>query len=427
MGMLGSLNYSYDNRFLGDFSVRYDGSSQFGSNKRWGAFWSAGLGWNLHEEKFLKNLNTVNVLRLRGSIGYTGSQNFYPYQSILMYQYVTDVTYDDHFGAVVNAYGNTNLKWQRTQKRNIGLDFELFNSKATGYVNFYSDYSRDVLVDVTLPPSLGFDTYKANLGEVQNKGFEIYLRTEVLSNPATKFYWNIFGSVVHNMNKLNKISNALRSFNDTADSKISNKPSVRYVEGQSMNTIWVVKSLGIDPATGQEVYLDKNGNITNVWSAANYIPFGNTDATVEGTVGTNVGYKGFQLNVYMMYNIGGHIYNTTLVDRVENVDPNFNVDSRVFYDRWKKPGDIADFKSIADRSITQPTSRFVEKNNIIELKSVNLSYTFDQRKLFTKLGIERSRLSGYLNDVFRASTEKDERGINYPYSKHYALAFQVIF
>jgi hypothetical protein len=194
-----------------------------------------------------------------------------------------------------------------------------------------------------------------------------------------------------------------------------------------MNTIWVVKSLGIDPATGQEVYLDKNGNITNLWSAANYIPFGNTDATVEGTIGTNVGYKGFQLNVYMMYNLGGSIYNSTLVDRVENVDPNFNVDSRVFYDRWKKPGDIADFKSVADRSITQPTSRFVEKDNTIELKSVNLSYTFDQSRLFTKFGIQRARLSGYLNDVFRASTVKDERGINYPYSKHYALAFQVIF
>ncbi|MEO6684272.1 MAG: SusC/RagA family TonB-linked outer membrane protein [Ginsengibacter sp.] len=427
MGMLGSLNYSYDNRFLGDFSIRYDGSSQFGSDKRWGAFWSAGLGWNLHQEMFVKNLDYINVLRLRGSIGYTGSQNFYPYQSILMYQYLTNITYDNNFGAVVDAYGNTNLKWQRTQKRNIGLDFELFKSKVNGYVNFYSDYSRDVLVDVTLPPSLGFDTYKANLGEVQNKGFEVYLRTEIISNPSSKFYWNVFGSVVHNSNKLNKISNSLRSFNDSADSKLSNKPSIRYVEGQSMNTIWVVKSLGIDPATGEEVFLDKNGNITNEWSSANYIPYGNTDASVEGTIGTNVGYKGFQLNVHMMYNAGGDIYNNTLVNRVENVDPNYNVDSRVFYDRWKKPGDIADFKGITNRSITRPTSRFVERENTVELKSVNLSYTISEGRFLSKLGLERARVSGYLNDVFRASTVKDERGINYPYSKHYALALQVIF
>ncbi len=103
------------------------------------------------------------------------------------------------------------------------------------------------------------------------------------------------------------------------------------------------------------------------------------------------------------------------------------MDSRVFYERWKQPGDIAYFKSIADRSVTQPTSRFVERDNTIELKSINLSYTLNEGRIFKKMGLERARLSAYANDVFRASTVKDERGINYPYSKHYALALQVIF
>ncbi len=427
MGVLGSLNYSYDNRFLADFSIRYDGSSQFGSNKRWGAFWSAGLGWNLHQEKILQDIGVIDVLRLRGSIGYTGSQSFYPYQAVMMYKYLTDLTYDDYFGAVVNAYGNSDLKWQRTQKRNIGLDFELFDQVISGYVNVYSDYSKDVLVDVTMAPSLGFDTYKANLGEVQNRGFEVSLKATILSNPANGFYWNMVGSALSNRNKLNKISNALSAFNENADNKLSNKPSVRFIEGQSMNTIWAVKSLGIDPATGQEVYEDKNGSITNVWSSEDYIPFGNSDPTLEGTLGTNLGYKGFQLNAYMMYSAGGDIYNSTLVNRVENVNPNFNVDSRVFNDRWRNPGDIAVFKGISNRTLTRPTSRFVERNNWLELKSVNLSYTFDQSKYFSKLGIERVRVSGYLNDVFRSSTVRTERGINYPYAKHYALALQVIF
>lgn len=427
MGVLSNLNYSYDNRYLADLSIRYDGSSQFGSNKRWGAFWSAGLGWNIHEERFAKNLKAINVLRLRGSMGYTGSQSFYPYQSIMMYRYLTDLTYDGHFGSVVNAYGNSDLKWQKTRKNNIGLDFELFDNFISGYANIYADYSKDVLVDVTMAPSLGFDTYKENLGEVQNKGFEVSLKANLLSKPAEGLFWSIFGSAVHNTNKLSKISNALRSYNDNVDNEISNKPSVRFIEGQSMNTIWAVKSLGIDPATGQEVFLDKNGNVTNKWNSADYIPYGNTDATLYGTFGTNFGYKGFQVNVYMMYSTGGDLYNQSLVNRVENVDPNYNVDRRVFYDRWKNPGDVARFKSIADRALTRPTTRFIERDNRLELKSINLSYTFDQNRLLNKWGVERARISTYMNDIFRISSIKAERGIDYPYAKHIALALQVIF
>jgi hypothetical protein len=194
-----------------------------------------------------------------------------------------------------------------------------------------------------------------------------------------------------------------------------------------MNTIWVVPSLGIDPATGQEVFVSRNGTITNVWNAADYVPYGNSDPTIEGTLGTNLSYKGFQVNIYMMYGLGRDIYNHSLVDKVENVDPNFNVDRRVFYDRWRNPGDIAAFKSIADRTLTRPTSRFVERENRLELRSVNLSYTIGQNRLFSQWGIERARLSAFMNDVFRISTVKAERGIDYPYAKHFALALQVTF
>lgn len=427
MGLLGNLNYSYDNRFLADLSIRYDGSSQFGSKSRWGSFWSTGLGWNIHEESFLKDNSQVDVLRVRGSLGYTGAQSFYPYQSIMMYQYMTNITYDNYFGSVVSSYGNKDLKWQRTFKKNIGMDFELFDSAISGYVNFYSDFSKDVLVDVSMAPSLGFDTYKANLGEVENKGFEVSLKATLLANKETDFYWNVFGSAVHNQNKLSKISNSLSAYNDKADGAVTNRPSVRFIEGQSMNTLWVVKSLGIDPATGQEVFLDKNNNPTNVWSSADYVPYGNTDSSIEGTLGTNLGYKGFQMNVYLQYRAGGSIYNNTLVNRVENVDPNRNVDSRVFYDRWKTPGDISSFKGIANKTLTYPTSRFVEKDNRLDLKSINLSYTFNNSPWMTRYGLDRARLSAYLNDVFQITSVKAERGIDYPFARHYALALQVNF
>ncbi|MBV7533014.1 SusC/RagA family TonB-linked outer membrane protein [Chitinophaga sp. sic0106] len=427
LGVLTNVNYSYDNRFLADFAIRADGSSQFGSNKRWGAFWSAGLGWNLHQENFLKNSHVVNLLKVRGSVGYTGSQNFYPYQAELTYNYLPDVTYDDNIGAVASAYGNNNLRWQKTQKRNVGVDFELLKSRITGYFNYYSDYSKDVLVDVTMPPSLGFTTYKANLGEVQNKGYEISLRGTLLSQPAKKQYLNVFALAVHNTNSLRKLSNALKAFNDQADSSVGNKPSVRFIEGASINTIWVVKSLGIDPATGEEVFVDKSGKITNVWNATNYIPYGTVDPKLEGTFGSSFGHRGFELNIYFHYKFGGYIYNNTLVDRVENVNPNQNVDSRVFYDRWKQPGDISRFKSITNTALTRPTSRFVEKDDLLELKSVNLSYSFRDQPFMKKIGAQNLRVSAILNDVFRASSVKAERGIDYPFARHFALALQATF
>ncbi|WP_443940034.1 SusC/RagA family TonB-linked outer membrane protein [Pedobacter sp. MW01-1-1] len=433
IGALTNANYSYDNRFLADFAIRYDGSSQFGSNKKWGAFWSAGLGWNIHNEAFLKDNTFITLLKLRGSIGFTGSQNFYAYQSQLTYNYIPNMSYNGYIGAIASAYGNQDLKWQKTYKRNVGVDFEFFKGKISGYFNYYFDTSQDVLVDVTMPPSLGFSTYKANLGEVTNNGYEINLKATVFSNPEKQQYINVFGSAVHNKNQLKEISNALKTYNDANDtenssnSSAANKPSVRFVEGQSINTIWVVPSLGIDPATGQEVFVNKAGNTTNVWSADDYVPFASTDPKAEGTFGTNVGSNGFQLNVFFAYRLGGYLYNQTLVNRIENVNPNQNVDSRVFYDRWQNPGDISAFKGITNLSITRPTSRFVEKNNVMELKSINLSYLFSNRRFLKSIGVERLRVSAFANDIFRVSTIKAERGIDYPFAQHYAVALQMTF
>jgi hypothetical protein len=274
---------------------------------------------------------------------------------------------------------------------------------------------------------LGFSTYKANLGEVQNRGYELSLRGTVFSNPSKKLFMNVFGSAVRNTNSLRKLSNALKSYNDVVDAKAANKPSVRFIEGESINTLWVVKSLGIDPASGQEVFVNKAGNITNAWSAADYIPYGTTDPKLEGTFGSSLGYGGFQVNVFFRYKFGGYVYNNTLVDRVENVNPNQNVDSRVFYDRWKAPGDVSNFKGITNTSVTLPTSRFVEKDNLIELRSVNLSYQFSKNTFIKRIKAENARLSLFMNDVFRTSSVKAERGINYPFARHFALALQVTF
>jgi TonB-linked outer membrane protein, SusC/RagA family/TonB-dependent outer membrane receptor, SusC/RagA subfamily, signature region len=430
VGFVGNLGYTYDERFLLDFSVRSDGSSLYGSNNRWGTFWSLGLGYNLHHEKFMERLTFINLLKIRGSIGTTGGQNFNPYQSMAMYSYnddrISSISYSGYIGAILKAFGNKNLRWQKVEKQNVGLDFELFDRRLTGSFNVYNDISKDVLIDVTLAPSLGFSSYKENLGEVKNSGVELTLKGTVIRDREREIYWDIMYNLAHNKNKVTKINQALTAFNDKQDAEVKNKPVIRYKEGLSQNTIWANESLGIDPATGEEIFLDMNGNKVNEWDAANYKPFGSTDPKIYGTIGTMFTYKKWELNAHLYYKYGGYIYNSTLVDKVENVNPNENGDKRILYDRWNKEGDVAKFKKVSDVSVTNPTSRFIEKENYIQLQSLSIGYDFSCDKL-REIGIQRLKLSAIGNDIFTSSTVKMERGTSYPFARTFSLSAQLTF
>lgn len=440
VGFLGNLNYSYDERYLLDFSFREDASSRFGSEKRWAPFWSVGLGWNLHNEGFLKDVTFVNRLKIRGSYGLTGSQNYNPYQAMTTYKYLTGERYHHTVGAEVMALGNEKLGWQRTLQQNYGLDIDLWDERINFTGNYYVKLSKDVLTSVTLPPSLGFGSYMDNLGEVKNYGYELSLRVALLKKPSKQLYWSVNATALHNKNKLLKISNALRAYNDAQDedtmsgskSKESNRPKVRYIEGKSMNSIWVNQSLGVDPATGYELFQAVNGDIVTTWSTDNYVIGGCTDSDLEGTFGTNLAWKGFQLNAIFRYNYGGQIYNQTLVDKVQDADLWENVDRRVFEDRWQKPGDKVMFKRLIGgatanvTSVTKPTSRFVEDNNWLELSTLNVSYEFKMRWM-KKVGLKRLKALFYMNDVFRVSTVKQERGIDYPFARNFSIGLQARF
>lgn len=443
VGFLGNINYSFEERYLIDLSFREDASSRFGSNSRWAPFWSAGLGWNLHKEHFMKDAKWLNELKLRATYGLTGSQEFDPYQAITTYQYLTGQRYHYGVGAKLLAMGNEKLTWQRTNEKNFGVDLALFNNRFELSYDYYIKTSKDVLTAVTLPPSLGFTTYMANLGEVENKGWELSARAVLLKNNTHRLHWSVFGSMIHNKNKLLKISNALRAYNDTQDAAITDGkkedhvsvPKVRFVEGESINSIWVNESLGIDPLTGRELFLTKDGRKVSDWSAKNYVIGGCTDPKVEGTFGTLFSWKGLQLSATFRYRMGGQMYNQTLVDKVQDIDPRYNADARALTARWQKPGDIVRFAAFArdpvvgvlDHQVaTRPTSRFVEDYNYLEMSTLNLSYEFDNKNL-KRYGIQRLKLLFYMNDVFHTSTVKIERGTNYPYARNFSLGLQVRF
>lgn len=428
-GLTGNLNYAFDSRYLLDFTLRIDGSSVFGQNNPWNKSWSAGLGWNLHNEEFLKDSRTVTMLKLRGSIGTTGGQRFNPFQSMAMYSYldgrIKNTSYLDRHGVLLIAFGNKNLKWQAVEKQNVGFDFELFR-RVSGSFNVYRELSRNLLLAVTIAPSLGFDSYTENLGKVMNTGFDLAVRTIIIKPKREDgLHWSVSVNMAHNKNELVEINEALKAYNEKQDSEVKSKPTIRYKEGQSQNTIWAAESLGIDPATGNEIYLDLDGNKTDEWSPSIYKPFHTSDPSIYGTVSTSLSYRGWEVNAYLGYRYGGYVYNHTLVGKVENVDPNENGDRRILYDRWKKPGDVAQYRKIpATTTTTNPTSRFVEKNNSVSMRSLSLSYNMD-RALAKRLGLGRVRISAITNELFTISTVRMERGTFFPFTRTYSISAQI--
>ncbi|MNX92685.1 hypothetical protein D3C86_1248350 [compost metagenome] len=437
LGAFFSGNYSYKNRYLADASFRMDGSSSFGSNKRFAPFWATGLGWNVHNESFLQDAEIISQLRLKASTGQVGSVGFEPYMSRAIYQYQTGNWYSTGIGATLLGYGNNNLEWQKTTTYDAGLDLGLLKDRIVISPRYYYKLTKGLITDITLPPSTGFTTYKENLGDIANKGFELYLTANALRNADWNV--NITANATHSTNKLVKLSNSLQAFNDkingiqtdpsnNEEGKIglATIPIVRYLEGQSLYTIYGVKSLGIDPENGREIYVKKNGSLTYDYDITDTQPIGDSTPKISGNFGSNISYKSFMLSFSLYYRFGGQTYNQTLVDRIENADPRFNVDSRALSQRWAKPGDQALYKNIADLTATRVSSRFVQKENLVELQSVYMSYDF-KKDFIRRAGFQALRTSITMNDIFRTSSVGIERGIDSPFARNITFSLQASF
>lgn len=441
IGFTTAFNYSYANRYLADFSWRASGSSQFGANQRFGYFWSAGLGWNLHNEAFMQNQSVVNLFKIRGSLGYTGSQNFSAYQAIPAYNYITDSNYKGEIGMILAGLANEDLKWQQQYDRNIGFDLTVFN-RLSVRADFYSNITKDLLTDISVVPSTGFSNYKDNLGETINKGWQIGMNYRLYSKGDT--YVNITANVLHNSNEVRKISDYLKAYNAAIDAekdksssmvsgaseellKLQRDPSTRYEEGQSLSAIWAVRSLGIDPVTGQEIFLKRDGTTTTTtWSAADQVVCGDTEPKVSGNIGLNAGWKGLAVSLAFTFKLGGQVYNSTLVNKIENVDvKNKNVDVRALTGRWNTPGVETRYKSIRDYSTTKSTSRFVEDLNELVLSSVNVTY--DLNRVIRKMPFENVRFTFNMSDIGRFSTMRQERGTSYPFARTFSFGLTADF
>ncbi|MBP5277643.1 MAG: SusC/RagA family TonB-linked outer membrane protein, partial [Prevotella sp.] len=427
MGMLFNFRYTYNKKYFADLNGKYDGSSQFGSNNHFAPFWSTGIGWNMQYEPWIKRLKVVDVARLRASYGVTGSQNFSSYLSIRTYNSLAGATMQGWNGVTLLSMGNPDLKWQRTNQLNIGLDLELFRQRFYGSIDVYKKVTNDLLSDINIPYSSGFASYKSNVGKVQNDGYEVSAAVVVVRSSQNKLQWTLGTKLMHNTNKVKEISNSLQALNEQLASQSSYNPIFLYKEGESLNTIYAVRSKGIDPATGREVFIKQDGTETFTWDSADEVPCGVAEPKIQGTVNSDLRWNGFTLNAIFGYRWGGKAYNTTLANKVENILPYDNADKRVLYDRWKQPGDLVMYKSVTNTSPTYATSRFVFKDNAFYCSSITLGYDFPREWVKKNLHMEFLNLSGYLEDLFYTSTIKRERGTDYPYSRKFSVSLTARF
>ena len=420
VGVFVNANTIWDNKYFLDLIYRYEGSSRFGKNQRFAPFWSVGGGWNIHNEKFMKG-TPVQLLKLRASVGYLGNINFTAYQALTTYSYNSSYFYGKGTGATPITIGNPDLKWERTLSTNIGLDFTAFRGRVDLSADYYIKNTDDLLLPITKAPSVGVTTSLENIGEVQNKGFELRLRTIPIQNKD--WQWSLGLTYALNKNKIKKISNSLREQNEKNQSDNGVAPLPIYEEGQSLTALKVVPSAGIDPSTGQEIFIKRNGAYTFVYDTNDKVIFGDTNPSGTGSVFSYLTYKRFALSCTFQYSFGGALYNETLATKVEGANPKYNADKRVLNDRWKTPGTVAKYKRIDDTTTPYQTSRFVQRNNYLRMSSLSLSYEVPTN-FIQKYGLKRMFLELLTNDLFYLSTAKRERGLNYPYDRSFEFSLR---
>ena len=421
-----NTGYSFDDRYLMDFSLRTSGSSVFGTSRKYNTTWSVGLGWNLHKEKFIMDhVAWIDLLKLRASIGNPGNQSFDSAQSLLTYSFQYGSMNYFGLGAVLSQIGNPDLEWQITVDKNIGLDVTLFNKRFSLTADYYYKVTDPLLIKVSTPLSSGTSTYMTNAGEQVSQGLTASVSYYIFQNFEKRFSWMVRANVRTQKTRIDKIGNKLSTLN--ASGKGEN--TVRYYDGADPDDIWAVRSAGIDPSNGKELFYAKDGSYTYDFSYDDEVICGNTRPDVEGVIGSSLNWKGFSVSLNFRYQMGADVFNEALYNKVENIsrnDLNKNQDKRALYERWQEVGDIVHFKDIASAASTPMSSRFVQTENVLTLESLYLGYEF-YNGWIEKLGLSSLKLQFSMRDVFRASTIRSERGIAYPFARSMEAGFSFNF
>jgi TonB-linked SusC/RagA family outer membrane protein len=429
VGFLTSINYVYDQRFMIDGVYRLDGASVFGSDRVFKPFVSAGIGWNIHKEHFMGDVKWLDLLKLRGNIGYTGNENLGTFSSVSLYNFKAGAVNNFGQGLSLSSLGNPSLDWQKTFQESYGVDFAVLKNRFSGSVEYYRKRTDPLAVGAagTVPSSTGVNAnYVVNLGHLTTKGWNVNVRVSPVYDLKNRIIWTVgvmgsnytstYGGLANKLSELNKQEQASKGLN-------------RYYDGYSPDDMWAVVSRGVDPATGKEVLQKKDGTLTFNYDPNDIVKVGNTRPKMEGAFNTSFTYKDFSFGTTIRYVINGYVFNNALYSKVENIsnlNVSTNLDRRALYERWQKPGDVAQFLGINTGSAGAMSSRFIQKDTHFSGESISLGWRASSGWI-RNLKLQSLGVNLYLNDIFRIENILSERGIDYPYSRTLSLSINASF
>ncbi|MGN6419216.1 MAG: TonB-dependent receptor domain-containing protein, partial [Pseudobacter sp.] len=349
-------------------------------------------------------------------------------------------------GVYLNQLGSPDLDWQTTKQISTGLDLAFRNNKLLITFNAFQKQTDPLVVVAPAPASIGVSNYAINAGQLTIKGLEAIIKYSPLMNPAKGIQWTlgVTGSIAKS--RYANFNSILEKENEkgrtlTAETPVKDIPAYlrRYLDGYSPDDIWAVRSLGIDPASGKEIMIKKDGTHTLYYDVADETVIGSAQPKVQGVISSNLNIKNFSVSIYLRYSLKQAIFNTAMFNKVENItldQLSFNQDKRALYERWKKPGDVAMFRSIYLSSMdgqysleSPPTSRFIQEENYLSGESISIGYEMSESTLpwLHKLRIRTLRINAISNELFRLSNITAERGTDYPFAKTYSLSLNVFF
>jgi TonB-linked SusC/RagA family outer membrane protein len=382
----GFLDYNFDGKYLFTSSIRHDRSSVFGRDNRGGTFWSSSAAWNIAREDFMQGL-PFDDLKLRASAGVSGNQAGIGYYESLAV--IGFGSFNSQSTAAPTDNGNPKLKFEENYTYDIGLEFTMFNDRLRGAIDYYKKVTSDLLLDRPLL-SLGGEpdgSILSNVGEMVNKGVEIELDYDVLR--SDDLYVNLsatFGTVDNEVTKLVPSSSYPEGAEIDWGSGVYIKPGEEYA------TFKLVRWAGVNPANGQPLWYDKDGNITATYSSDDevYLSGKSPLADMDGGLNLFASYKGFDLSVDFYGKAGGYSlsYNTRDVLDPSNISDNMAVEA---FNYWKRPGDVNVLPAAKYTDASEASDRYLYKTDYIRLRNLNFGYTIPS-SIIQSSGLENVRV-----------------------------------
>ncbi len=370
MSYLARVNYTFNDKILLTASVRSDGSSRYSEGQKWGTFPSASLAWRLSEEEFFKGIPVISDLKMRIGYGETGSTAINPYQTLNQLA-SSKVVFGD---ALTTAYAPTSrlagpLKWETTAQSDIGIDVGLLENRISLTADYYIKNTRDLLNTVTLPSSLGYTSTVRNIGEMQNKGFELAASGKVLTGA---FKWDLSANASFNRNQIVKLYDGLDVLGPVINISVVGDVINILREGEAVGSFYGYVENGYD-ATGKIAFTDFNSSGTRDSGDKQII--GNPNPKMVYGINSTMSYKNFELNVFIQGTQGNDIFNLSSVNQTVDYGQALNMPKDVYNDHWTPENPGAKYPIISRSTSPQISDRFVEDGSYMRFKNIQLTYT----------------------------------------------------